>query len=700
MEATSVKNRNARRWLASWILAAGLGISASAQAAGPDPARWEGYLDYAYVYSSADPAALRARIADYGRDAGLTLEEYLAELPRAMGEGEASTRRQAIGYLLLYLAERNVALLEQSVDRIAIFEGQQGRHENAYWYHYILAHRALEKANPRDFVRHNLELWLNVVVPLESSYRTLEALSLSQSANSGFASALPYVFENLSRLILIRSQELGMHRKLDPLVGIVRMLHDGRIGAHPDVIPLEASSRDYLERIVDRVTGPESDGGSLTFTLALLEATRYHEQARALLASEGLSRETIRSIGVASGAYEAALDSAETLQGRAAVYIRVLRQLGEIYAAKQRLGVDPYVEIPFQIEGAIDTYSALFDSRQGDEWMRAGFRSNGRDAYVSTLHALWEEIQETHLNAADYYLARSLNEPSQADPLARSAARMYSRYFSFFQQFATPDSVELVPDSAYFAAYECARGFGDALMSYSRSSPTASEIDLVVQRYVVALRLYPFDRRLWPALSTALESKGQSSSYMDLARPIADSVVRSRHVDKWIQKPGPTTELIAAMRKALADDLVLMYLGFADSDNEGELEQGLADLRAKRDALKSELAELRQQQHRSAPYSGKPDTAAPGPAARAPSSSGSERAAATRRIHEAAHRLAKLERLLEARTRAVPLYRDIRDADRLIDGLRAQRDHPMHTLLRRMTHESRRQQEPGSGDDR
>ena len=77
------------------------------------------------------------------------------------------------------------------------------------------------------------------------------------------------------------------------------------------MIPPEASSRDYLERIVDRVTGPESDGGSLTFTLALLEAGRYHEEARALLASEGLTQEAIKSIGVASGAYEAALDRAD-----------------------------------------------------------------------------------------------------------------------------------------------------------------------------------------------------------------------------------------------------------------------------------------------------------------------------------------------------------------------------------------------------
>ena len=200
---------------------------------------------------------------------------------------------------------------------------------------------------------------------------------------------------------------MGLNRQLDALVAIVRLLADDRVGAHPDVIPAEASSRDYLDRIITRVTGPESDGGSLTFTLMLFEAGRYHEYARGLLASEGLSENTIKAIGVASGAYEAALDRAETLQGRAAVYIRVLRQLGEVYAAKQRLKVDPYVETPFQMEGAIDVFAALFDAQADGAWKQTGFRTNGWDAYVATLHALWEEIQETHLNAADYYLARS-----------------------------------------------------------------------------------------------------------------------------------------------------------------------------------------------------------------------------------------------------------------------------------------------------
>ncbi len=671
-----------------------LAFATVSQAASGDPSKWESYIDYAYVFSSSDSKALQGRLAQYGREAGLTLEEYLYEAYESLreeGQGldEPSIRRLAIGYFLLYLADRDVEYLGKAVDTIEGFEDQEGRHENAYWYHYVMAHRALEKGHPNEFIRHNLDLWLEVVVPLESAYETLESLSLSQSPNSGFVSALPYVFENQARLILIRSQEAGLNRDLDPLVAIIRLLHDGRVGAHPDVIPVEASSLSYLDRIIERVTGSESDGGSLTFTLALFEAGRYHEHARGLLATKGLSEETIKAIGVASGAYEAALDRAETLQGRAAVYIRVLRQLGEVYAAKQRLGVDPYVEMPFQMEGAIEVYAALFDSQDNDDWKRAGFRSTGWESYVKTLHGLWEEIQETHLNAADYYLARSLKEKNRSDDLVRSASRMYSRYLSFFQQFATRDSLEFVPESAYFAAYESARGFGDCYMSYAESNPTATEIDLVVRRYATALKIYPFDRRLWSLLTNALQRTGQSNDYMNLARPIADSVVRSRDVHKWIQAGERGAKPIGAMRHALADDLVLMFLGFADTEEHGVLEQSLGDLERRSAALKTELVELERRRDRmSGRMSG--GQASPAKAARSGREpTRAERTALTRRIHKSTDQLAKLERQTKARKRSLPLYRAARSADPMIDELRGQRDHPVHTLLRKMYHEKR-----------
>ena len=64
---------------------------------------WASYLDYAYVYVSSEPDALRARLAAYAREAGMTLEEYVAEVlerpaPEGKGVDETGIRRRAIAW--------------------------------------------------------------------------------------------------------------------------------------------------------------------------------------------------------------------------------------------------------------------------------------------------------------------------------------------------------------------------------------------------------------------------------------------------------------------------------------------------------------------------------------------------------------------------------------------------------------------------
>jgi hypothetical protein len=273
---------------------------------------WPAYLDYAYVYVSAEPDALRARLAQYGQDAGIRLEDYTRKQfgPGAVDDGsdeETRLRRAAVAELLLYLASGEPEHLDRSVDTVRELEDRLTRHENRYWYHTVLAHHALERGQRFDFVAEVLDLWLYVVVPLETPYETLQTLSLGDAPNSGFVAALPYLYENVARLVLLRSQRMGVDRDLDPLGAIVRLLADGRIGTHPDVIPVALSSREYVERITARLDGPESDVGSLTFTLALFEATKLHERARSLLAEKGFGEETVEAMRVAAGAYEKAL---------------------------------------------------------------------------------------------------------------------------------------------------------------------------------------------------------------------------------------------------------------------------------------------------------------------------------------------------------------------------------------------------------
>lgn len=646
---------------------------------------WSAYLDYAYVYSSASAEALQARLAQYGKAAGISLEDYIErELTPVEGpENEVQTRRRSIALLLHYLATSDPDALESSVDGIRDLKGRLDRHENRYWYHYILAHSALERGRPHDFVSEVLRLWLRVDLPLEAPYETLAALSLSEAPNSGFVAALPYVQENIARIVLIRSQEKGISYGLDPLGAIMRMLHDERVGMYADVIPAEASSSDYLDRIVHRLDGPESDGGSLTFTLALFEASKNHDKARSLLATEGLSPDTIEALRVAAASYESALHSSETAQGKTAVYARVLRLLGEVYVARQRLGVDADLETSFSIEGAMSAYASL-DDLGGEGW-NAISGSQG-ESYADAQRGLWAEIQETCLNAADFYLARSVTDPARSDEHAKSAARIYSRYLAFFQRYTENEHTEGVPESAYFAAYEAARGFGDAFMAYS-AKPSPTQVELATRRYRSALHLFPFDPRLWPALTEALERHGRENEYMTLAAPVADFVARSRAIHSWIAHRENSWKEIATLRRALADTQVIMLLGFGGAQGLSDLEGQLTKLRDQRRQVHAKLAALASKRAATGADS-PPASPAPGVTSAREVLDRPERDRLERRIHETTSALQRLDRQIKAAERALPLFRATQQVDGLIDDLRTQRDHPVHTLLRRMYREA------------
>ncbi|MBW2387423.1 MAG: hypothetical protein JRG89_03210 [Deltaproteobacteria bacterium] len=665
-------------------------FSASVASASRTPEKWGDYLDYAYIYSSADPEDLGKRLAEYSREAGISLDDYIANFlsdpltPNAPADATV-LRRSAVAYLLQYLAARDPSLIDRAAEMASLLGRESDSYESRYWRHYIEAHRALELGNASGFVSANLDLWLDVVVPLEAPFDTLEALSLSQSPTTGFVSALPYVFENITRMILIRSQEMGLASHLDPLASLVRLLHHNRVGMNPEVIPEAASSRGYLERIVARLDGPESDAGGLTFTLLLFEAGKFHDQSRALLASQGFSEESLKAIDVTSGAYQRTWGAAKTAQGRAAVYSRVLRLLGETNAAKQRLSQDPYIESPFSIEGAIATYDELHRARGGNDWETVGFARVGRQAYLQTMRGLWEEIQEASLNTADYYLARSLAATENSDEYVRSAAETYTRYLSFFDRYLGDEESDVVPDSAYFAAYEAAKGYGDAFLNFASRTATASELEVVAQRYLEAMRAFPFDPHLWPSLATSLERLGRSGEYLGHSRPIADAVARSRHIDSWIKNRKTESDTIQTLRSALSDDLVLMYLGFAQASGNEELDASLESLRSKRDDVAQKLAWL---EGKARPHDGARvhmPPAAPGSAAEVRSAPINM----TREIARTKMLLEKLRRKVDARSKALPLYRAALKTDRLIEELRSQRDHAVHTLLRRIYHERR-----------
>jgi len=229
---------------------------------------------------------------------------------------------------------------------------------------------------------------------------------------------------------------------------------------------------------------------------------------------------------------------------------------------------------------------------------------------------------------------------------------------------------------------------GSALLSYAQQ-PTPGEVRIGTERYRAALMLFPFDRELWPAITAALGRHGQQSEYAALVRPIAEHVVRSRAIDSWIQQKEPDADRIARVRRALADSEVVLYMGFAESTRIPDLEHELSGLENKRKDAEREVARLTQkvEQIRKSRKADVPAAAADGDAGDAASTS--DLADAAQALADAKAQLGRLEQQIAARTRALPLYKETLATDGLAEELRTRRDHPVHTLLRRMYHELR-----------
>ncbi len=657
---------------------------------------WTNYLDHAYVYSSARPEALRARLDAYGRNVGVTLSDYIVERygDASLELGENEQRRKAIAYLLQYLTSGDSEDIGTAVRSIEELEDELERHENRYWYHYIRAQQALHQGDVESFSDEIFELWVEVISELETPFDTYKSLSLESAATSGFVTTLPYLYENVARIILIRSQTLGIDQSLDALSGLVAMLEDGRVGAFPEIIPAAHSSSEYVSHIVERLQGPESDGGSLTFTLALVAAESAHHEASRLLAEEGFSEATIEATRVSMGAYRKALRHAVTLQGQSAVYVRVLREMGEVYAAGQRLGVDPPVELPFGVAEAIEVYAAMHRDR-GLAWQQHGYQELAQETYVNALHAMWQEIQEVSLNAAEFELSRiDEAKPEFASERVNAALGRYGDYLALFDRFATPAGADAVPDSAYFGAYLAQRGTGAAALRMGGDNPNADQIGLAIASFTRAIDLYPFDRHLWGGLAATLERNGREAEYLDIVKPTAQKVSRSSYVDRWVRGHEPRALEIEAYRDAVGNDLAIMYFGFADDKSLEDLQGELAAMRDARSGVEDRIAALSGERETLVAQRTEALRASDPINAELPAVSGAPPGEETGLISEIDRELRslgsqrdRLDEQLMGRAKALELYEDALVGDGFLEELAAQRDQPVHALVRRLYYE-------------
>lgn len=699
MDGTRVARRTLERALALFSLA----LLTAPFSASASEAMWKDYLDHAYVYSSADESDLRILLDRTTASVGRSLAEYHAETFPALAArrspmSELQLRRKAIAELLLHRTGERPDGLNAAVDTISALEDRLDRHENRYWYHTILAHQALQSGDAEAFVDQVLSLWLEVITPLEVPFETYKTLALTENGNAGFVRTLPHLYESIARLILVHSQTAALDGDIDSLGAIVRVLTDERVGADPEAIPTDSTSKVFLDHIVARLEGPESDGGSLSYTLALVAAERAHQIARARLADEGFTKSSEAAVRDSVAAYQRAMRNANTLQGQVAIYTRALRQVGEVFATGERIGQDVAIDIPFSIDRALELYSTLHANKDGD-WQRQGYLDQGRDAYLTAMRGLWSEIQEASFNSASYYMSRRDAAGSMDDESIVHAINHYSRYLHAFEKVSGDPTGESLPDSAYYGAYQSARGIGDGVLFFSEGDASVDQLEEAISQYSRALAYFPFDRELWSTLAVALQRSGRESDFLAIAKPIADAVVRSRHLDRWIQNSASWSRELASFRRAFENDRSLVYFGFADEAKLDELEteftrlqreretvsQAIASTRVERDALNQQRREAHRLAHET---SGESTAPIPPTVASAPRSVESHMIA---RLGLDLERLSanseRLDNRISAIAQSLPIWKATLGHEALLWELSSQRDHPVHALLRRYAEE-------------
>ena len=671
--------------------------------AGASDATWNEYLDHAYVFSAADVEDLRSLLGRTTVTLGQSLAEFHAETfpalaARSTPMSELQIRRKAIAELLLHRTGDAPDGLENAMVTVERLRDRLDRHENRYWYHTIHAHSALQAGDAESFVDQILTLWLEVITPLEVPFETYKTLALTENGNAGFVRTLPHLYESIARLILVQSQTAALDGDIDSLGSIVRVLTDERVGANPETIPVDSTSKAFLDHIVQRLDGPESDGGSLSYTLALVAAERSHQIARARLAEEGFSPAANIAIRDSVSAYQRAMRNSNTLQGQVAIYARALRQLGEVHATGERLSEDIKVDVPFTIDRALSLYETLHAAKD-DGWQRHGYVDQGRDAYLEAMQGLWAEIQDASFNSARYYMARRDPAGELDDESIVHAINHYARYLHAFERFDGDPTGESLPDSAYFGAYLAARGIGDGVLFFAGGDASVDQLEEAITQYTQALSYFPFDRDLWATLAVALQRSGRESEFLAVASPIADQVVHSRHLDRWIQNQAVWSGALSSFRAAFSNDRSLIYFGFADESKLGNLESEFARMQSERDEIseaiaatraeRDELGDKRREAHRLAgELSGENEAIAPPIVASAPRSQESQAIAQLgldlERLSSNGERLASQ---IDAISQSLPIFKATLGHEDFIWELASQRDHPVHELLRRFSEE-------------
>jgi hypothetical protein len=349
-----------------------------------------------------------------------------------------------------------------------------------------------------------------------------------------------------------------------------------------------------VQRITDGLTAPDSDRYRLNFTVAAIETKRLQQVASAKLDTVGMT-ESVQKI----------FDQARTYNDLCFKWAAGPRSSGVVMAAVDYLDMTSFAiqRLPDNERAPAYKYFAALPAQDGASallksmaifndiatyspggWEKAGYQN--RELYLKSSHRLWRAMMELSLWTGEFYLTK-LNATQDAQSIQGYATSMQlalNSYLNFLTAQQGRGFNDVIPDSAYFGAFEAAEKVSYAYQKVSEFSTDNVAYNLWFTHRLLAAELFPLSLREVRQTSAALRQHGRYNLYLDYFLPLASRIKQSPAIKKWIsgQKPETATTSLAYttnIEKLFASGSDRIANGTADTPTDATVVKSFQSLR-------------------------------------------------------------------------------------------------------------------------
>ena len=526
-------------------------------AVAPRIREWGPYLDVAYELTYWDQSEIKEWREKRDKEIGEPLASYIAtwsgRLTPAQKGGERPAGqpqlfrdrdylRLAIAQTVDYLQGGNQESLAAAAKTMENLKGKSSMPEVAYWSGMVKALQALERDDAEDFVTQVYGIWNGAILYIEKNEIAIGATGAAAPTST------PYYYRNLINLVVNRAI---IGKKLDGLNALgplFVMMNDRNLGGKDGE---GKYTKSLVQRIVEGLNAPDSDGYRLNFAVAAIESKRLQQMARSRLDAEGMT-EAVQKLYERARTYNDLCFKWAAGPRSSGVVMAAVDYLDMTSFAIPRLADNErapaykfFATLPDQ-EGrtALLKAMAIFNDiapYSAGGWERAGYQS--RELYLKSAHRLWRAIMELSLWTGDHYLVKlnGLRDAQGIQSCATSMQMALNSYLNFLSAQQGRGFNDVIPDSAYFGAFEASDKVSYAYRKVSEFSTDNGAYNLWFTQRLLSTELFPLSLREVRLTSAALKKDGRYNLYLDYFLPLAGRIRESPAIRRWLSAQRPET---------------------------------------------------------------------------------------------------------------------------------------------------------------